>query len=213
MMLSMLALAVCADALQVPLSRRGALLTGAATAAGLAAPSPSQALEREFSNSNVLFKEDFWYKFGLKPGPLDPLNPALPGVPPFVRVQTRYDAYAKYSSKVNQGLNDFLAVFPAIQSGDKAALKTAADATMRSLRPMGLLANNLLATDTVPNEVLLARYYVNEAYLSLIDISDVADKADATKKFDSARNSMNSYLLVVNRVIIPKVGTPFALIS
>ena len=172
---------------------------------------PAQALDREFSNANALFPNDFYFKFGTSPAPLKSAAD-LPGTPPFVRVQVRYDAYAKYSPKINIGLEAFKGLKPTPE-----AVAASNPTVLLSLRPMGLFANSVFATESLPNEALLARYYVNTAYFALIDLEDTLRNkgADAAKaKIDTARASINSYLIIVNRVIPPeKVGTPFVLIA
>lgn len=170
-------------------------------------PAPAHALEREFSNNNALFPNDFYYKFGKKPAPIDS-TATLPGAPPFVRVQTRYDAYQKYATKINVGLAAFKDLAKATDADER---KASAAILLKTLRPMGLLANNLLATESVTNEVLLARYYINEVFFK---ISDIADRRpdDVPALVDQARLNLNSYLVVVNRAIPPTVGAAFELL-
>lgn len=161
----------------------------------VALPAPAQALE-------PLFPSDFYSKFGKRPAPIDSTD-TLPGAPPFVRVQTRYDAYQKYAPKINVGLAAF-------KDLAQAPNQKSADTLVKTLRPMGLLANNLLATDSVTNELLLARYYINEVFFKIADVD--WSRNDVSALVDQARLNLNSYLVVVNRAIPPTVGDAFPLL-
>lgn len=175
----------------------------------LVAAKPAWGLEREFSNSNAIFKEDYWYAFGTKPIPVRE-EAQFNTQPPFVRIQTRYDAYNKYAPKVKLGLSAFRDLRAALASKDAPAVADAKDVVIKSLRPAGLLANNLLVSESVTSDVLLARYYVNEVYFRLTDIEQQNSPIDI---LDAALPYFNSYLICVNRAIPPKVGEKFALLQ
>lgn len=183
-------------------SRRAALRSFGGAAALVVVP--VRALEKDFLNRNALFPEDFYNKFGTRPEPLT-AETELPGKPVFVRIQTRYDAYSKYASKVNIGLD-------AVKSmKDADSIAANAPTALLGLRPMGLLANNLLAYDSITNELLLARFYVNQAYFALSDIAD-GSAADPSAAVRDAKRNLNAYLIMVNRSIPPeKVGPKFPL--
>lgn len=60
--------------------------------------------------------------------------------------------------------------------------------------------------------VALATFYVNEVDFALERIAAAAAQADAAAAglaWDFGRDSWNSYLAVVNKAIVPKVGEPF----
>lgn len=177
--------------------------------ASLLVAKPAFGLEREYSNSNAIFKEDYWYAFGMKPIPVREES-QFNTQPPFVRIQTRYDAYNKYAPKVKLGLSAFEDLRKALAARDSDAAADANTVVLKSLRPAGLLANNLLVSESVNSDVLLARYYVNEVYFRLTDIQQQQSPASV---LEAALPYFNSYLICVNRAIPPKVGEKFALLE
>ena len=58
----------------------------------------------------------------------------------------------------------------------------AADPSYR-LRPLGLLVNSFLASENTgtTNELMLARWYINEVYLRIDDVKNALEKGDGTK--------------------------------
>lgn len=183
---------------------------GATYAVAFGMSRPSNALERDVSNSNAIFREDYYFKFGKKPLPLR-TESQLSNDPPFVRIQTRYEAYGKYAPKVKAGLAAFKDLERAVGAGDAGAVRDDANIVVLSLRPAGLLANSLLAADSISSDCLLARYYVNEVYFQISDISDF-DARTGASAVQAARPFLNSYLMVINRAIPPKVGDKFDLL-
>lgn len=170
-------------------------------------PFAAGALERDGTNSNAVFQNDFYYKYGKLPSPLgDDGKAEFPGKPVFVRMQTRYDAYSKYSAKINIGLD----AFRSLKATDDKI--TYVDVVLLALRPMGLLANVLLATESETNELLLARYYINQAYFALADLQETFSRSpdDANDAIDLARVNLNSFITIVNRAIPPdRIGPQF----
>ena len=84
------------------------------------------------------------------------------------------------------------------------------------LRPMGLLANNMLASENTgaTNELFLARWYVNEMYLLINDMRNAPSEADARNRvYPALCKAVNSYLSLMNRVITDKVGDKFSYLS
>ena len=77
------------------------------------------------------------------------------------------------------------------------------------------MANGFLASENTgaTNELLLARWYINEIYLDIGDIRAATSEADALKSLDAAKKSINSYYGLLNRVITSKVGDPFELLK
>jgi hypothetical protein len=183
--------------------------------------------DRKVDNANVLFDKDYYYKFGtglqfIAP----PGNTSFPKTMPFTKVQQRYDVLKKYRERIISGLN-------LIQSLSKRSTDMTTTTTTSSsdvvdpkgkedvyqLRAMGLLANGLLASDNngLPNEVFVARYYINEVYLRIDELRRLSstDTNTTTKDpqlllvYECIENAINSYLTLMNRVITTKVGEPF----
>ena len=128
------------------------------------ASNPDASLSRDPMNSNVLFSQDFYFKYGRSPPFLQDATSEIPdgGAVPFTRVQQRYEAYGKYAARVLAGVEAFRALKGAVDNGSWATV--ASDDTKYNLRAMGLLANGLMASENNgPGNVLfLTRWYVNE---------------------------------------------------
>lgn len=84
-----------------------------------------------------------------------------------------------------------------------------------ALRPFGLLANGFLGSENTgtTNELLLARWYINEVYLRIGDIKMAKSEDEAMVALTAAKKSINSYLAMLNRVITSKVGNKFEYIK
>mmetsp|Transcript_10177 Transcript_10177/g.31388 ORF Transcript_10177/g.31388 Transcript_10177/m.31388 type:complete len:236 (+) Transcript_10177:386-1093(+) len=176
---------------------------------------PDASPSRDPLNKNVLFGQDFYFKFGRAPPFLADADAPLPdnGAVPFTRVQQRYEAYGKYGARVLSGVEAFKSLRGAIDAG---AWSVAADDDAKyALRAMGLLANGLMASENAgPGNVLfLTRWYVNEVALDIGDIAKATDKAEAKRSWERGRKALNSALVVINKEINPKVGEPFALVN
>jgi len=137
---------------------------------------------RAFDNANVLFKQDHYFKFGVAPAWIEPESVDFPKTMPFTLSQQRYDALKKYGTRVQSGLQQLVAIRDMVDSTNlpdtiSNDLKTDA----YQFRPMGLLANNFLASENTgtTNELLLARWYINEMYLQITDIQLSKDSKDA----------------------------------
>lgn len=91
----------------------------------------------------------------------------------------------------------------------------AEDALLKAI----LLATALLTSPNYsgpPRELLVARFYVNEVGFALREIRDALDAQDAVRAraaWEFGRDSWNSYFMVVNRAIVPKVGDKFETIA
>lgn len=208
-----------------PVSRRGLSrsLAGLAVLGPLAVPSPGvAAIERNFWNSNALFSEDYYFKNGkLPPRDLESQREIVDTIRekyglPFVRVQTRYDAYKKYAERIDLCLEGYGALGRAVEAArwDEVTALVAADGDVaRGLRPAGMFATIALSPDSVSNEALLMRYYVNETYFQLSKLGDAAAAKDgetAKEAYDVGRSALNSYVWFVNQVINEeKVGRKF----
>lgn len=176
---------------------------------------PEASARRRSDNSNVLFDKDHYFKFGVAAPWIEPGNTDFPKTMPFTKSQQRYDALNKYGSRVNSGA-EFLAKFEDAAKGiDFAtAIPDPVTTVEYQLRPMGLLANSFLASENtgVTNELYLARWYINEVYLQLMDARSASSPKEATIAYTNAKKAFNSYLGMLNRVINAKVGDPFVLI-
>jgi hypothetical protein len=169
---------------------------------------------RRSDNSNVVFSQDYYYKFGTAPQFIKEGEIDFPKTMPFTLSQQRYDTMKKYRERVQRGID--IIQYDIKESIDKDDWSNIpdGDAPEYSIRPMGLMANGFLASENsgTTNELLLARWYINEIYLDVIDIKSSSSKSNALIAYDSTIKAMNSYLNLLNRVIIPKVGDPFQLL-
>ena len=171
---------------------------------GVQVGNPQASASRKPDNTNVLFAQDHYFKFGVAAPWIEPDSTEFPKTVPFVRVQQRYDALKKYGPRIINGLFEIkeLGNIPRSEVRDP----TAAD--VYQLRPMGLLANNFLASENTgsTNEQFLARYYINEIYLLVNDLRNAATDEDAKAIAGAVRSATNSYLALMNRVVTDKVG-------
>jgi hypothetical protein len=98
---------------------------------------------------------------------------------------------------------------------DERYLPPASDALLK----MVLLSTALLTSPNYtgpPFELLIARYYVNEAAFSMKEITDalkVNDLNRAIAAWEFGSDSWNSYFTIVNNAIVPKVGEKFSMIE
>jgi len=167
---------------------------------GVTVGNPEANANRASDNTNVLFQQDYYFKFGAAAPWITEANRAdFPTTMPFTRVQQRYDAYQKYASRVRAGLQ-------AVADWDLNGDKPNADSSQFALRAAGLFANSMCASENTgtTNELFLARWYVNEIYLSLQNFDKQSKR--------SAILAANSYLNMMNRVISPKVGDKLELL-
>ena len=88
-----------------------------------------------------------------------------------------------------------------------------------ALLKMVLMATGMLSSPNYtgpPFELLIARFYVNELAFSTREITAAMRERNASRAYaawEFGRDSFNSYLSVINRAIVPKVGDKFELIS
>jgi hypothetical protein len=139
---------------------------------------------------------------------------------PFVPAQQRYDALKKYRARV-EVVKEVI-----VRIGPSSLATTSTDVTddipdkndpIYQLRALGLLANSFLATENTgtTNELMLARWYINEMYLRIGDYRDALQRGDiatAQTCYDCLCKAMNSYLSLLNRSISSKVGDTFGYI-
>ena len=200
-------------ALLAPVAARAELAPGFAIVDKVAIDSnPEASKSRDPMNGNVLFGQDFYFKYGRSAPFLQSAETPLPdnGAMPFTRIQQRYEAYQKYAPRVEGLIDAYKGVEGQIKAGKWSAVDAAAPAF--PLRALGLLANGLMASEnTSPSNVLfLTRWYINEVYLDLGDVAKAKDQAAALAAFKRGRNALNSALIILNKEISPKVGAQFA---
>mmetsp|Transcript_11562 Transcript_11562/g.27169 ORF Transcript_11562/g.27169 Transcript_11562/m.27169 type:complete len:301 (-) Transcript_11562:177-1079(-) len=169
---------------------------------------------RRNDNSNVIFGQDYYYKFGTAPKFIPEGDTSFPVKMPFVLSQQRYDGLKKYRDRVQRGIDKLASLGPQVASGNYASIPAPEDPEY-SIRPMGLLANSFLASENTgtTNELFLARWYINEIYLDIGDVRSAPSQQVAEASFANAVRAMNSYLGMLNRSITSKVGDPFVLVG
>jgi len=177
---------------------------------GIQVGNPEASPSRKVDNSNVLFSQDNYFKFGVAAPWIEPDSTEFPKTMPFVLSQQRYDALKKYGDRVKAGANAIQALERAVEDGTYASISGKDDPSY-ALRPFGLLANGFLGSENTgtTNELLLARWYINEIYLRVEDIKNAKGQKEAAIALDSAKRGVNSYLAMLNRVITSKVGNKF----
>jgi hypothetical protein len=169
--------------------------------------SPSRAP----NNSNVLFAQDNYYKFGAAAQWIEPGSTEFPKTMPFVPSQQRYDAFKKFNGRVKTSVEQIVKIGSASSSTDVPD----SDDPAYQLRALGLLANSFLASENTgtTNELMLARWYINEMYLRIGDYKSALQKGDekeAKACYGCLNKAMNSYLTLINRSISSKVGDQFS---
>lgn len=185
---------------------------------GATVGNPEASPSRKFDNSNVLFGQDHYFKFGVAAPWIEPDSTEFPKTMPFTLSQQRYDTLKKYGDRVTAGIKVIDGLQDTIKSstsGDYKATVTDPSASEYALRPFGLMANGFLGSENTgtTNELLLSRWYINEIYLAIGDIQSASNEKDALKSHMSAKKAVNSYLAMINRVITSKVGDKFEYLS
>lgn len=165
---------------------------------------------RKVDNSNVLFSQDNYFKFGVAAPWIEPDSTDFPKSMPFVLSQQRYDALKRYGDRVKTGIQSICELENEIKNGNYMSVSVADDPKY-ALRPFGLLANGFLGSENTgtTNELLLARWYINEIYLRIEDIRSAKNEEDSLAALAATKKSINSYLSMLNRVITSKVGSKF----
>lgn len=168
--------------------------------------SPSRAKD----NSNVLFNQDNYYKFGAAAQWIEPGSTEFPKTMPFAPSKQRYEAMKKYGGRVQIAMDEIVKIGGASSAAD---IPEATD-PIYQLRALGLLANSFLASENTgtTNELMLARWYINEIYLRIGDTRNELAKGDTNEAkacYGYVKKAMNSYLSLMNRVITSKVGDRF----
>ena len=168
---------------------------------GVQVGNPEASPTRRQDNSNVIFDKDHYFKFGVAAPWIEPGSTDFPKSMPFTPSQQRYDALKKYGSRVRSGADFLASLEDAAKSADFAATAIPDPATTAdyALRPMGLLANSFLASENTgaTNELFLARWYINEIYLQLLDARSASSPKEAAKAYANAKKATS--MLWVNR--------------
>jgi hypothetical protein len=185
-------------------------------AVGVSVGNSQASTSRKVDNSNVLFVQDYYFKFGTAAQWIAPDSTDFPATTmPFVRVQQRYDGLKKYGERITRGLAE-IAALKQIEVKLLSDIANPVAADVYQLRPMGLLANTFLASENTgtTNELLLARWYINEMYLLINDMRN-APSVDVAQEqvYPALCSAVNSYLTLMNRVITSKVGDKFSYLS
>jgi hypothetical protein len=180
---------------------------------GVVVSNPEASKSRNIDNSNVLFTQDYYFKFGTAAPWIPEGVTDFPKIMPFAPSQQRYDTMKKYRERVQRGVDLIAGLGEAIDKGEYASILDSS-APEYSIRPMGLFANGFMASENTgtTNELLLARWYTNEMYLDINDIKNASSKEEATKSYKAIVNALNSYLGLMNRSITSKVGDKWDLV-
>mmetsp|Transcript_5915 Transcript_5915/g.8362 ORF Transcript_5915/g.8362 Transcript_5915/m.8362 type:complete len:295 (-) Transcript_5915:36-920(-) len=186
---------------------------------GATVGNPEASPSRKFDNANVLFGQDHYFKFGVAAPWIEAGSTEFPKTMPFTLSQQRYDALKKYGTrvaagaKVLDGLGDVIMASSGAKDFESRISEAAAPEY--ALRPMGLMANGFLASENTgtTNELLLARWYINEIYLDIGDMRSASSPEEAMKSYIAAKKAANSYLNLLNRVITSKIGDKFELLT
>ena len=180
---------------------------------GVTAGNIEASKSRTSDNSNVIFSQDYYYKFGTAAPWIENGSTEFPKSMPFSPSQQKYEALKKYRERVQRGVSLIAGLGEIIRNGDYATILDGS-APEYSIRPMGLLANSFLASENTgtTNELLLSRWYINEMYLDINDIKNARSKDDAMSSYNALIKALNSYLGLLNRVTTPKVGDKWELV-
>ncbi len=181
---------------------------------GVTVGNSEASLSRKQDNSNVLFSQDNYFKFGTAAPWIEPDSVEFPKSMPFVLSQQRYDALKKYGDRVKTGIQAVTSLEDTIKAGGFASIP-GPDDPIYALRPFGLLANGFMGSENTgtTNELLLSRWYINEIYLRIGDIRNASSEAESLAALNAAKKSINSYLAMLNRVITSKVGNKFQYVN
>lgn len=184
---------------------------------GVTVGNPEASPSRKPDNSNVLFDKDYYFKFGTAAVWIEPDSTSFPATMPFTKAQQRYDALKKYRDRIISGIDRMKEAVIKNSGSDSSLIPDpAAVGDFYQLRPMGLLANAMLASENsgAPNELFLARWYINEMHLIISDVRNIASTdgeggKERQRLSEILKKAINSYLTLLNRVITPKVGEKF----
>jgi hypothetical protein len=115
---------------------------------GVTVGNPEASKSRKPDNSNVIFNQDYYFKFGtaarwIKDGDTD-----FPKAMPFSPSQQRYDTNKKYRERVQRGVDLIAVLNQSIKKGEYSSILPGSDERY-SIRPMGLMANGRHPCSTI----------------------------------------------------------------
>ena len=85
---------------------------------GVQVGNPMASNSRKTDNSNVVFGQDYYYKFGTAPPFIESGNTDFPKTMPFTPSQQRYDTMKKYRERVQRGIDLVGSLGETIEKGD-----------------------------------------------------------------------------------------------
>lgn len=151
----------------------------------------------------------------------------------YVSLKQRIPAYSKYGFSIGLGAKEFKALGDKLKKcqdtnsardwATAASYLTTLPQTpppppVDALLKMALFASSMLTAPTysgISRELLVARFYVNEASFATQEIAaavDAKDAKQALRAWDFGKDAWNSYFQIVNDKISAKVGDKFNLI-
>ena len=153
----------------------------------------------------------------------------------YVSLKQRIPAYSKYGNTIAFGAKEMSQLGRILeqleaQTTAEELWRAARDLVARQERStppplvdaelkMILLATALMISPAFPSpsrELLVARFYANEAHFASRTMADAIEQRDtqqARAAWELGRDSWNSYFQIVNKSISPKVGDKFELIQ
>lgn len=150
----------------------------------------------------------------------------------YVPLKQRIQAYSKYAFNIELGAKEYQQVGNILKeqvdkddsgwsrastlvSQDSSPPPPAVDALLK----MALFASGILSTPNfsgIQRDLLVARFYVNEADFATKEVAQAIEEKNVSRALSAwefGKDSWNSYLNIVNRGIVPKVGEPIPLVE
>lgn len=149
----------------------------------------------------------------------------------YVSLKQRIPAYSKYGYAILDGAKEYGKLGALLQNGlqkdasfdeiweEALTFVTTQDkippAIIDAELKMVLFATSMLTSPNFPTpglELLVARYYANEAHFAAKEMTSAFNMRDSSRSIQAwlyGRDSWNSYFQIVNKAISPKVGEPF----
>eukprot|EP00978_Attheya_sp_CCMP212_P018777 scaffold51859_cov52-Attheya_sp.AAC.3 len=195
-------------------------------------------------NKEALIREDVWYMLGKQPPRQLPEGALSAESGPeynawgtcittggqnsctYVPLKQRYPAYSKYAFNIQLGAQEYSLLGKAIEAQDWDRAQSylvrnnnnSPPPVEDALLKMVLMGTQFLTTPNYsgpPRELLVARFYVNEAHYATVQLRNAVACHDAVQSqqlWNFGRDSWNSYLALLNRGITEKVGDKIPLI-
>ena len=91
---------------------------------------------RKSDNTNVIFNQDYYFKFGTAPQWIEEGNTEFPKTMPFTPSQQRYETLKKYGERVQRGVDLIASLGEKIKNGDYNSILDGS-APEYYIRPMG----------------------------------------------------------------------------